>query len=187
MKARTQAAKRRKGRPRMETAYREPNGRPSRAKEPRESPDTVALAARVRHLGLTLVKAKDQKAATFIGYLAILGNDDGLSERQYDAAVKYLDLRDSYLQSLKAPNAEKENECGGTASEFVSPAYEDWCEDIRETWDECKKAIQEAQNQNRSENLWAAVDLCIIQNHRLHHMIGATRLVCNCLAKFFRC
>jgi hypothetical protein len=168
----------------METAYREPNGRPSRSSEP---PDAVALEARARHIGLTLIKAKDQRAATFIGYLNILGPIDGLSDRQYDAAIKYLDLRDAYLQTLKAPNAEVDNEGGGMPNEFVSPAYEDWCQDTRETWDECRKAIQETQNENRSENLWAALDLCIIHSHRVHHLIGATRLVCNCLVKFFRC
>lgn len=168
----------------VEDAYREPNGRISRAKEPA---DKVALEARMRHLGLSLVQAKDQKAETFIGYLAILGPRDGLSEMQYDAAVKYLDLRDAYLQTLKAPNAVLDNEGGGMPNDFVSPEYEDWCEDTRETWDECKKAIQAAQNENRSDNLWAALDLCIIHSHHLHHLIGSTRLVCNCLVKFFRC
>lgn len=182
MKARTQAQKRKRGRPMVEDAYREPNGRISRAKEPA---DKVALEARMRHLGLSLVQAKDQKAETFIGYLAILGPRDGLSERQYEAAIQYLALRSDYLQSKKAPDALVDNERVGVPSDFVSPEYEDWCADVDEAYMNCRKAIQAAQNESR-ENLWAAVDLCIIQSHRLHHMIGATRLVCNALIRFFR-
>lgn len=169
----------------METVvHREPNGRASRASEPA---DKLALETRARQLGITLLQAKDQRAETFIGYLAILGPRDGLSETQYEAATQYLSLRNSWLISKKAPNAARENDAMGTPSDIVSPEYEDWCADIDETYGECRKAINEAQRDNRGENLWAALDLCIIQGQRFDHLIGATRLVCNALGKFFRC
>lgn len=183
MKARTRA-QRRKGRPKMEVAYREPNGRASRASEPA---DKLALETRARHLGISLVQAKDQRAETFIGYLAILGPTDGLSERQYEAATQFLSLRGDWLISKKAPNSAVDNEAAGTPSDFISEAYEDWCHDVHDTYEDCRRAIQDEQNANRSENLWAALDLCIIQGQRFSHMIGATRLTCNALAKFFRC
>lgn len=168
----------------METVvYREPNGRASRAAEPA---DKLALETRARRLGLNLVQAKDQRAETFIGYLAILGSRDGLSESQYEAATQYLSLRNDWLISKKAPNAARENDAMGTPSDFVSPEYEDWCADVDETYNACRKAIQEAQREHRSENLWAALDLCIIQGQRFDHLIGSTRLVCNALKRFFR-
>lgn len=186
-KARTQAQKRerKRGRPRMETVvHREPNGRASRSAEPA---DKLALETRARRLGLTLVQAKDQRAESFIGYLAILGPRDGLSESQYEASQQYLSLRSSWLMSKKAPDAARDNEAGGIPSDYVSEAYEDWCADINETYKDCRKAILEAQAGNRTENLLAALDLCIIQGQRIDHLIGATRLVCNALVKFFRC
>ena len=168
----------------MEVVYREPNGRASRASEPA---DRLALETRARHLGISLVQAKDQRAETFIGYLAILGPNDGLSERQYEAATQFLSLRGDWLLSKKAPNSTVDNEAGGVSSDYISEAYEMWCQDVDETYTDCRRAIQDAQNANRAENLWAALDLCIIQGQKFNHLIGATRLTCNALAKFFRC
>jgi hypothetical protein len=183
-KARTQAQKRKRGRPRVEVEYREPNGRASRAHEPA---DKVALEARARRLGLTVIQAKDQRAETFIGYLAILGPRDGLSQPQYEAATQFLRLRADYLLSKKAPNALVDREGGGMPSDIVSPQYIDWCASVDARYMSCRKAIQEAQGIYRTENLWAALDLCVIQGQHLHNLIGATRVACNALQKFFRC
>jgi hypothetical protein len=184
-KAATRAEKRRRrGRPRIEVEYREPNGRASRASEPA---DKLALETRARRLGLTVIQAKDQRAETYIGYLAILGPRDGLSEAQYEAATQYLSLRSDWLMSKKAPNASVNNGTIGMPSDHISDAYIQWCEDVDDRYNDCRKAIQEAQGENRCDNLWAALDLCVIQGQRFDHMIGATRLVCNALVKFFRC
>jgi hypothetical protein len=186
MAARTKSAKlkakRERGRPTLEVEYREPNGRASRAKEP---PDKLALETRARRLGLTLIQAKDQKAETFIGYLAILGPRDGLSESQYEAATQFLRLRSDYLLSKKAPNALVDREGGGTPSDVISPEYVDWCEKVDDRYKACRLAIQESQGIYRTENLWAAIDLCIIQGQHLHNLIGATRIACNSLIRFF--
>ncbi|MGB3389468.1 MAG: hypothetical protein WBA88_15955 [Pseudaminobacter sp.] len=144
----------------------------------------VALKARARHTGLPVEQAKDQKASTFIGYLSLIGPRDGISGDQYDAAIEFRDLRSAYLRAIKAPGAEYEPHAGGSEGE-VSEEYEDWCDRTIKTYGECRKAIQEAQNASR-ENLWAALDLVVIQDQRLHHMIGATRILCNSLARFFR-
>ncbi|TGQ89444.1 hypothetical protein EN828_10385 [Mesorhizobium sp. M2D.F.Ca.ET.185.01.1.1] len=186
MKAATRAAKLRqkRGRPKHEVEYREPNGRASRSDEPA---DKLALETRARRLGLTVIQAKDQRAETYIGYLAIMGPRDGLSEAQYEAAIQYLRLRADWLMSKKAPNASVDNGAIGTPSDYVSDAYIKWCEDVDDRYTDCRRAIQEAQGEHRSDNLYAALDLCIIQGQRFDHMIGATRLVCNALVKFFRC
>lgn len=186
MAARTKSAKlkARRGRPKLEVDFREPNGRASRAAEPA---DKVALETRARRLGLTLIQAKDQRAETFIGYLAILGPRDGLSESQYEAATQFLRLRGDWLLSKKAPNALVDREGGGMPSELVSPEYVDWCFKVDERYKACRLAIQESQGVYRTENLWAAIDLCIIQGQHLHNLIGATRIACNSLVKFFQC
>lgn len=186
-KARTKAAKvkAKRGRPKMQNVAREPNGRVSRSGMDHGPADIVALDARRRHLGLTRDQAKDQKAGTFIGYLNLIGPRDGLSNNQYEAATNYLGLHDAYLRAINAPGRVLDGEMGTPTSE-VSDAYVDWVIDTKEIYADCRKAIQEAQNQNRGSNLWAALDLCIIQDQHFHHMVGDLRILCNSLARFFR-
>lgn len=185
MAARTKAAKlaAKRGRPKKEVLYREPNGRASRSSEPA---DKLALEARAKHMNLTLTQAKDQRAESFIGYLAILGPVDGLSERQYAAAQDFLSLRNSWLASKKIPGAEYDNEGKGGGGDFVSDEYIEWCQSVHDSFTDCRKAIQEAQNENRDASLWAALDICVVQGLREHSLIGDLRILCNVLAKHFK-
>lgn len=169
----------------MMDVAREPSGRVSRSGRSHAPADAVAIKARARHTGLKMDQVKDQKAGTFIGYLSLIGPRDGLSGNQYDAAIEYLDLRRAYLRAIKAPGAEYEPNGGGSLDSETSEEYDDWCDRTIKSYGECRKVIQEAQNASR-ENLWAALDLIVIEDQRLHHMIGATRILCNALAKFFR-
>ena len=132
-----------------------------------------------------MVQARDQKAATYIGYLNLLGKVDGISDDQYEAAMKYLDLRRSYLLAIKAPDAGRSETGTGAPSGEISDAYVDWCSNVIERYKTCRRIIQEQQNQHR-QTLWAALDLCVIQGHRLDHMIGDIRLLCNALIMAFR-
>src|SRR5690606_18937220 len=95
-------AKRSRGRPKKEGVMREPNGRRSRAKE---HPAKAAIDARMRIFNLTKDQAMDQKAATNLGRLAMMGRADGLSQDQYEAALRYLDVRNDYQKSLLSPGA----------------------------------------------------------------------------------
>lgn len=186
MKARTaaQKLKAKRGRPRNEDAVcREPNGRASRAKEP---PDFVALSARARHLGISLVEAKDQDAATFIGVLAMRGFRDGLSGAQYRGAQDYLAARNRYLMAVKAPNAMADTGTGGSSSDLITDGYVEWCQTAIATHDAVRGAIQEAQNADRTVNLWAALDLCLVQNLRMEHMLPDVRCLCNVFVRFFK-
>jgi hypothetical protein len=181
MKARTKAAKRdaRRGRPRKDGA-REPNGRPSRAKSP---PDSVAVENRARRLGISAGNARDQKAGTFIGYLSMIGPRDGVSQEQYEAAQSYLRLRAAHLRAIQAPGAIYDPEAIGGAG-MDPEAYAKWVRHIEGQYEDVRQQIQDAQNATR-ENLWAALDLVVIRGEELHHMIGATRVLCNVLARFF--
>lgn len=165
----------------IEGVAREPSGRISRA----APADVVALDARRRHLGLTKEQAKDQKAGSFIGYLNLLGPSDGLSDDQHEAAINYLRLRESYLRAIRAPGRVIDGDAG-TPSDDVTPAYEEWVGDTKEAYTDCRLAIQRAQDESRGANLWAALDICIVQDQHMHHMVGDLRVVCNALARFFR-
>lgn len=182
MASKAEKLRRKRGRPKTEDVAREPNGRISRSVNDNNTKEIVRRAER---LGLTVTQARDQKAATFIGYLNLLGRVDGISEDQYEAAMKFLDLRRSYLLAIKAPNAERSDEGSGNTNSEVSDAYVEWCQTTKQRYAECREAIQAAQNQCR-QNLWAAADLCLIQDQRMLHMIGDVRTLCNALTQFFR-
>lgn len=182
MASKAEKLRRKRGRPKVENVAREPNGRISR--NPNDT-NSAEVKRRAKRLGLTVVQARDQKAATFIGQLNLLGKVDGISDDHYEAAVKFLDLRRAYLLAIKAPNAERSEEGAGNTDSEVSDSYIEWCETTIERYKSCRKAIQTYQNEVR-QNLWGALDLCLIQGHRMPHMVGDVRSLCNALIMFFR-
>lgn len=183
-KARTAAQKRaaKRGRPSLE-GHREPNGRLSRAKDPANL--NVALETRARMLNISLDKARDQKAGSFLGYLCLIGSNDGISERQYQAAMAFKGLRNAYLMAIKAPNAMVDAQAVGRPGDAISDEYADWCRRTKEAYADARKAVQEAQNGTRTDNLWSALDLVVIQEQPVFNLIGSTRVLCNALAKHF--
>lgn len=184
-KARSQAQKlaAKRGRPRKNVPFREPNGRASRTQDPI---DRLAVQVRARMLGMSEARARDQRAGSFLGYLAMLGRADGISSSQYEAALKFRDLRNDYLKAIKAPNAVLDNQSSGRPTDTVSDDYIRWCDHVKQRYAAAREAVQEAQNETRSENLWAALDLVVIQEQPIFNLIGATRQLCNALTLHFR-
>ena len=167
----------------MENVPREPNGRPSRSGIAHEAPDKLALDTRRRMLGLKRDDAKDQKAGTFIGYLSMIGPRDGVSQAQYEGAQQYLKLREAYKRAVKSPDALYDDMA--TNSTGDEAAYEAWAKSVIAERDTLHRQIQEAQNESR-ENLWAALQYVVIDGQTLHHMVGATRVLCNVFVRHFR-
>lgn len=172
------------GRPRK-SGTREPNGRISRTGIRHEPADRVAIQARMRQMGITADQAKDQKAGSFIGYLSIMGPSDGLSDQQYEAATEFRELYQRYQRAIKSPGAIYDpNAMGG---EGLDPdAYDEWVQRIAARYEDARKAIHDVQFEHRHENLWAAVDYILIRDERVHHLIGAARIACNALARYFK-
>ncbi len=136
-------------------------------------------------MGITVEQARDQKAASFVGYLSIIGPADGLSREQYEAAVAFQALYRQYQRTIKSPGALYDpNAMGG---EGLDPdAYTDWVKRIGQRYNDARKAIHDAQFDHKHENLWAAVDYVLMRDQPVHHLIGATRLVCNSLVRYFK-
>jgi len=187
------AAAKKRGRPVNEVPYRELNGRASRARNPI---DKLALEARAKMLGISVLDAKNQLAATFIGRLHMQYQawekrgpkdvprpSECLSTREYDAATRFLDLHNDRLKVVQSEAAQYDNRPSGNAD---PDAVEEWARRINTEYKAVREAIQEAQNQNRSENLWAALDYCIIRDQPLSHMIGALRILCNSMARHWK-
>lgn len=126
----------------------------------------------------------DQRAGSFIGYLALLGSRDGLSVAQYEGAQQYLRHRERVARALQSPGAIYDPEAIG--GENVDPeAYAKWCAGVLAEDKEIREQIQSAQNHSR-DNLWAALQYVVVEGHEFHHMIGATRVLCNVLARHFK-
>ena len=184
-KARTKAAKlaRKRGRPKMEGA-REPSGRPSRSGRDHPPAYEASIQPRAHRLDITEDQAMAQKAGSFIGYLNLIGPRDGISDGQYEGAQQYLRLRQRVAPALQSPAAVYDPEA------FPGPgddpeAYARWCREALAEDKEVRRQIQEAQNYSR-DNLWAALQYVVIEGQHMHHMIGATRVLCNVLARHFK-
>ena len=199
--------RRKRGRPRKE-GLREPNGRPSRAENP---PHKLAVEARAKMLGISVIEAVDPDGATYIGTLHIAykrwdrawkewrktgkGKQppenppaESVTTRQYDAGLRYLELRNDFLKSTGAPGAEYDPPPAWSARTVVPEEDQKArAKRIKNRYDGAREAIQKHQDSNSSENLWAALDLVLINDHRLPHMVGATRHLCNALADHFGC
>lgn len=202
-KAKTRAGKLRMkrsvGRPRIEEGEREGNGRLSRAINPKPTPDPAdkfTVQMRARKLGLTLIEAKDPDAGTYIGRLYMQHRAweqrgsaesrrplDSITYRQYEAAQKYLALHNDHLKAWGAPGAHYERVLRSSSDEEAAAK---WAAKVKEKHTEAQKAIHQAQAENRTENLWAALDYAILRDEEHPHMIGALRILCNALAHHWK-
>ncbi|WP_273773205.1 hypothetical protein [Brucella intermedia] len=182
--ARTKAAKlqakRSRGRPKKDVPLREPNGRASRMKE---DPAKVAMEARMRHYGVPADMARDPRTGSYLGRLAMAGRGEGISQDQYEAATRYIDLYNSYQKAIGSPGAHYEQIGGVNASD--PDAYADWCIRVKHAYKSAQAAIHEAQAEERSENLWAGLQYVVIQDQEFPHLLSSTRLVCNALHRHF--
>lgn len=174
-------------------AYREPNGRVSRSRNPI---DKLALEARAKMLGISVLDAKNQLAATYIGRLHMRYQawerrapkdvprpSECLSEREYKAATRFLELYNDRLKVVQAEGAQYDKRPTGEAD---IDAMEAWAKRVNGEYQAVRDAIQEAQNVNRSENLWAALDYCLIRDQELPGMVGSLRILCNSMARFWK-
>ena len=173
---------RRRGRPRLKGVLREPNGRPSRAKKPREAIDRLAIEMRAKHTGLSETDAKDPRASTYIGRLFIAGVDKGgISEDQYNAALKFIEVDNNYKKALLSPAAYYDDFNSTPNPEL----YEAFCKRAKKQYLAAREAIQEAQFDNRIDNLYAALQYIVLEDREMPHLVGALRLVLNALNKHF--
>ena len=172
---------------------REANGRLTRAMNPTkpktiEAENESPLALRAKVFGLTPAEARDQKAGSFIGRLQIVHQRDkndqsGISQEQYDAAIRFLELRNQFHKQIGSADAIYERAEGSLSMMTEDERQDQWAK-IKARWHDVTRCIQDAQNQTRG-NLWAALDYCVVRNESCGHMIGDLRLALNALAKFF--
>ena len=185
MKTKSQklAAKRGRGRPRKEGALRTPSGQISRAKEP---PAKVAQLARMRLFGMTASEALSELAGDNLGRLHMAwrrDNSDGISADQYSAAERYRQVYNGWRRAHLSPGAYYEQ--SGTVGALDLDAYEDWVNRVKIAYLDARRAIDEAQQETRNGNLYAAVHFMLENDQFFPHMIGDIRIACNALYRHF--
>ncbi|WP_330167793.1 hypothetical protein [Bartonella grahamii] len=176
MTKRKKRAKR--GRPRINGCIREPNGRISRAKTPHESMDKLAIEMRAKRFCLTIEEAKNPLSGTYIGRLYLQG---AINQDQYDAAQKYLEVKNNYLCAKGLPSAVYDKM--PTTSD--DGAREKWVQIATEHLLAVKDVVQEAQCLHRQYNLHAALQYLVIEDQSLPHLVLSLRIALNALYKHF--
>ncbi|WP_375609681.1 MULTISPECIES: hypothetical protein [unclassified Bartonella] len=167
-----------RGRPRINGCLREPNGRISRAKIPREPIDKLAIEMRAKRFGLTIEDAKNPLSGTYIGRLYLQGV---INQDQYDTAQKYLEVRNNYLCAKALPNAIYDDFTPSLNEE----AKKQWIEKTTHYYEAMKEVLKEAQCLYRQHNLYAALQYIVVEEQSLPYLVNSLCVVLNALHKHF--
>ncbi|MCZ2159221.1 hypothetical protein NPX99_08225, partial [Bartonella sp. 220] len=104
-----------------------------------------------------------------------------LTQEQYDAAQKYLQIRNDYLCAKGLPNAIYDE----MPSSNDDKARDKWVEFATEQFLNMQEAIKEAQCLYRQYNFYAALQYLVIEDQMLPHLVSSLRVVLNALQKHF--
>ncbi|WP_375659590.1 hypothetical protein [Bartonella sp. MR30HLJHH] len=176
MTKRKKRAKR--GRPRIKGCIREPNGRISRAKTPHEPMDKLAIEMRAKRFCLTIEETKNPLSSTYIGRLYLQGE---INQDQYDAAQKYLEVRNDYLCAKTLPSAIYDKMPSSSNEE----ARKKWVEFATKQFLNMQEVIKETQHLYRQHNFYAALQYLVSEDQELPYLVPSLRIVLNALQKYF--
>jgi len=175
---------------------REPNGRLSRktadvqvrdrAEVAAVDWDTMgtALLARHRVHKVDPMNLKDQKAGTAIGRYCLQGV---VSQAQYDAAMAYLEERESYLQSIQAPRQPGAVDLNATRGQSVAAENVARAQRLSAAVEATDDAIMAKQIEiGNTGNLFGALNAVLVMDVQLDHLLGDLRTALNALVKRYR-
>lgn len=144
----------------------------------------IGTAARIRVWGVKPSDSRSQMAGCFVGRVCLRGE---LTVEQYDALIGY--QRDSldFRQAIGAPRDASAVDLNATHGSNGDYEPLEFIAKAKERMVELRKAIGAAQAQvGMTANLWAALDLCVMRDVDLPHMIGDLRVAANALCKFYK-
>ncbi|MCZ2159282.1 hypothetical protein NPX99_08545, partial [Bartonella sp. 220] len=104
-----------------------------------------------------------------------------LTQEQYDAAQKYLQIRNNYLCAKGLPSAIYDDVSTNTDPNSL----EQWVEKATHHYQAVQDAIKEAQCLYRQYNLYAAIQYLVIEDQMLPHLVSSLRIALNALQKYF--
>ncbi|WP_208438207.1 hypothetical protein [Bartonella taylorii] len=150
----------------------------SRVKICQDPVNQLAIEMRAKRFGLKIEEAKNPLAGTYVGRLCLQGV---LTQDQYDAAQKYLEVKNDYLCAKGLPSAVYDE----IPSSSDDKAREKWVEFATEHLVAVKGVVQEAQCLHRQYNLHAALQYLVIEDQSLPHLVLSLRIALNVLYKHF--
>ncbi|SSZ39906.1 Uncharacterised protein [Bartonella grahamii] len=133
---------------------------------------------RAKRFGLTIEEAKNPLAGTYVGRLCLQGM---LTQDQYDAAQKYLEVKNDYLcaKVYQALFMMKYHHL------LMNKAREKWVEFATEQFSNMQEAIKETQHLYRQYNLYTSIQYIVIEDQMLPHLVNSLRVALNALHKYF--
>lgn len=173
------------GRPKKIAVFREPNGRISRAKQPA---GLIAILARAKHNRLSIIEAAGAEAGSFLGRLLLMGETNGITRQQYEAANRFLRLLNDYKKSILSLDAHYETRV--TVSVVASAiskeeSYNRWCRHIKKQFEDLYKLIYQKKEEHGNKYLLRALSEAIIADFERPLLIKEIKVLCNLFIDFF--
>lgn len=151
----------------------------------REERETLrpGIEARVRVHGIAPEVSRDQRAGCFVGRLC-MGKE--LSQRQYEAAMTFLEDHRNNAMAIAAPRDPSGVDLNRVHGNSLKAENVDFYKRATKRWRDAQAVIQERQNELRGQGaIYAALYTCVIRDTEAHHMVGWLREGLNALAKFY--
>ncbi|KEC57041.1 hypothetical protein [Bartonella rochalimae] len=140
--------------------------------------DQLAIEMRAKHFGLTIEQAKNSLSGTYIGRLYLHSK---LNQDQYDAAQKYLQIKNDYLCAKGLPYAIYDDFSPSSNEE----AQKQWIKKATNCYEGMKEVIKEAQCFYHQYNLHSALQYLVVEDKTLPHLVPSLHIVLNALHKHF--
>ncbi|WP_273755956.1 hypothetical protein [Bartonella sp. MM73XJBT] len=150
----------------------------SQVKVRQDPVNQLAIEMRAKRFCLSLQEAKNPLSSTYIGRLCLQGV---LTQDQYDAAQKYLEVKNDYSCAKGLPSAVYDE----MPSSSDDKAREKWVEFATEQFSNMQEAIKETQHLYRQYNLHAALQYLVVEDQTLPHLVNSLRIALNDLQKYF--
>ena len=167
-----------RGRPKKQGVIREPNGRAARSEDP---PSKLAIEARMKHHGLTIEDAMDQKAGDFIGRLLMAKE---IKHRQYRGLEEGRRVVQNYRKAISSPAAIYEAR-EGLQTVADEDAQAEWADKAIAKHTAMMAEIMRVQRKERSGNLLSVAEFVLGGEYDMPHMIRDIKRVGDILADHF--
>lgn len=145
----------------------------------------VALSARERVFDLSAESAKAMPETTPLGRLCATGE---ISRRQYLASRHYAEVCADYERAILARGLPSGSDFNRTRShdgaDGSDEEYRDWCKRKIERYDECNRALLEANKVDKSAS--AATKYLVLVGIDRPDLVASLRVGLNRLAQYFR-
>ncbi|QEE09240.1 single-stranded DNA-binding protein [Bartonella kosoyi] len=150
----------------------------SQVKVRQDPVNQLAIEMRAKRFCLTIEEAKNPLAGSYVGRLCLQGV---LTQDQYDAAQKYLEVKNDYSCAKGLPSAVYDE----MPSSSDDKAREKWVERATEQFCNMQEVIKETQYLYKQYNLYAALQYLVVEDQILPHLVNSLQIALNALHKYF--